>query len=59
MPTRYLSSILEEELKKNKVAADWFGTFDCSRILGKVDFCAAGPATDLPLCDGGCMCTDS
>ena len=47
---KYPSSILEEELK-NKVAADWFGTFDCSRILGKVDFCAAVPATDLPLCD--------
>ena len=47
---KYPSSILEEELK-NKVAADWFGTFDCSRILGKVDFCAAVPATDLPLCE--------
>ena len=46
---KYPSAILEEELK-NKVAADWFGTFDCSRILGKVDFCAAVPATDLPLC---------
>ena len=46
----YPPSILEEELK-NRVAADWFGAFDCSRILGKVDFCAAVPATDLPLCD--------
>ena len=50
MKPRYPSSILEEELK-NKVAADWFGAFDCSRILGNVDFCAAVPATDLPLCD--------
>ncbi len=40
MQTRYPPSILEEELK-NKVAADFFGAFDCSRILGKVDFCAA------------------
>ena len=31
--TRYPSSTLEEELK-NKVAVDWFGAFDCSRILG-------------------------
>ena len=46
----YPPSILEEELK-NRVAADWFGAFDCSRILGKVDFCASVPATDLPLCD--------
>ncbi|MBR0068047.1 MAG: hypothetical protein IJQ00_10650, partial [Kiritimatiellae bacterium] len=47
---KYPAAILEEELK-SKVAADWFGAFDCSRILGKVDFCAAVPATDLPLCD--------
>ena len=46
----YPPSILEEELK-NRVAVDWFGAFDCSHILGKVDFCAAVPATDLPLCD--------
>ncbi len=46
----YPPSILEAELK-NRVAADWFGAFDCSRILGNVDFCAAVPATDLPLCD--------
>ena len=46
----YPPVILEEELK-NRVAADWFGAFDCSRILGKVDFCAAVAATDLPLCD--------
>jgi len=46
----YPPSILEEELK-NRVAVDWFSAFDCSHILGKVDFCAAVPATDLPLCD--------
>ena len=46
----YPPSILEEELK-NRVAVDWFGAFDCSHILGKVDFCAAVSATDLPLCD--------
>lgn len=46
----YPPSILEEELK-NRVAVDWFGALDCSHILGKVDFCAAVPATDLPLCD--------
>ena len=50
MQTRYPSTIREEELK-NKVAADFFGAFDCSRILGNVDFCAQVPATDLPLCD--------
>ena len=46
----YPPAILEDELK-NRVAADWFGAFDCSHILGKVDFCAAVAATDLPLCD--------
>lgn len=29
--------IKEEELK-NKVAQDWFTTYDCSRIIGNVDF---------------------
>ena len=38
MQTRYPSSIREEELK-NKVAADFFGAFDCTRIIGNVDFC--------------------
>ena len=46
----YPPSILEEELK-NRVAVDWFSAFDCSHILGKVDFCATVPATDLSLCD--------
>lgn len=32
------TNILEEELK-NKVAQDYFGVYDCARIIGKVDFC--------------------
>ncbi|MDR1672423.1 MAG: hypothetical protein LBS09_03015 [Bacteroidales bacterium] len=32
------NNILEEELK-NKVAADWFQKFDCTQIVGKIDFC--------------------
>jgi len=31
--------IHEEELK-NKVARDYFPAFDCTRIVGKIDFCA-------------------
>jgi len=30
--------IREEELK-NKIAQDYFGEFDCTRIIGNVDFC--------------------
>ena len=30
-------NILEEELK-NKIAQDFFGKFDCTKILGKIDF---------------------
>ena len=40
MTACYPSSIREEELK-NKVAADFFGAFDCTRIIGNVDFCVA------------------
>ncbi len=40
MTTCYPSSIREEELK-NKVADDFFGAFDCTRIIGNVDFCVA------------------
>ena len=32
------SNIREEELK-NKVAQDYFWTYDCSKIVGNVDFC--------------------
>ena len=31
------NDIREEELK-NKVANDWFGDFDTSRIIGNIDF---------------------
>ncbi|GHT81113.1 hypothetical protein FACS189467_4600 [Bacteroidia bacterium] len=31
------SNILEEEIK-NKVSQDFFGKFDCTKILGKIDF---------------------
>ena len=34
----YPLSLREEELK-NKVAADVFGDYDCTRILGNIDFC--------------------
>ena len=30
--------ILEEEVK-NKIAQDYFGLFDCTKIIGKIDFC--------------------
>ena len=45
---RYPTGLLEEELK-NKVAADWFAAYDTTRIIGKVDFCVAIPATELGL----------
>ena len=48
MQTRYPSSIREEELK-NKVAADFFGSFDCTRIIGNIDFCVAGKASNHSL----------
>lgn len=31
-------NIREEELK-NKVAAEYFWAYDCTRIIGNVDFC--------------------
>lgn len=30
--------IREEELK-NKIAQDYFGEFDCAKIIGNIDFC--------------------
>lgn len=33
-------NIREEELK-NKVAQDYFGKYDCTRIIGNVDFCVS------------------
>ena len=45
---RYPQNIREQELT-NKVAADWFGSFDCTRIIGNIDFCVDLPATELAL----------
>lgn len=36
----YDKSLREEELK-NKVASDWFGAFDTTKIIGNIDFCVA------------------
>lgn len=36
----YLNIHREEELK-NKVASDWFSSFDTTKIIGNVDFCVA------------------
>ncbi len=33
-------SKIREEALKLKVAKDWFGDYDCTRILGNIDFCA-------------------
>ncbi len=35
-------NILEEELK-NRIADEYFSAFDCSKIIGKIDFCVAIP----------------
>ncbi len=45
MNVKYPSSIREEELK-NKIAADFFGTFDCTRIVGNIDFCVSPKRRD-------------
>ncbi|MBR1941925.1 MAG: hypothetical protein IJ845_11480 [Bacteroidaceae bacterium] len=39
--------IREEELK-NKVAQDWFAAYDCTQIIGNIDFCVAVPVGDGP-----------
>lgn len=36
--TKGVLKLREEELK-NKVAADWFGGYDCTRIVCNIDFC--------------------
>ncbi len=36
------SGIREEELK-NKVAKEFFAAFDCTRIIGNIDFCVTVP----------------
>ena len=48
MGDSYYGNILEEELK-NKVAADLFPDFDCTQIIGRVDFCVCVPADPLGL----------
>lgn len=48
MNDSYYGNILEEELK-NKVAADLFSDFDCTQIIGRVDFCVCVPADPLGL----------
>ncbi|MEO8513439.1 MAG: hypothetical protein ABI543_07765 [Ignavibacteria bacterium] len=35
-------NVREEELK-NKIAKDYFGTFDCTKIIGNIDFCVTLP----------------
>jgi hypothetical protein len=42
------ANIREEELK-NKVAKDYFWTYDCSKIIGNVDFCVAMHHTESEL----------
>lgn len=39
--------IREEELK-NRVAADWFGGYDCAAIIGNLDFCVSQPLMGEP-----------
>lgn len=48
LKSNYSSSIREEGLK-NRVAKDWFSPFDCTRIIGNIDFCVDIPATELAL----------
>ena len=40
MQPYYPTTIREEELK-NRVAADFFGSYDCTRIVGNIDFCVS------------------
>lgn len=48
MSSSYYGNILEEELK-NKVAADFFSKFDCTQIIGRIDFCVSIPSDPLGL----------
>ena len=45
MQSYYPTTIREEELK-NRVAADFFGSYDCTRIVGNIDFCVSAKARD-------------
>ena len=42
---RHPLNIREEELK-NRVAAMFFGKYDCTRIVGNIDFCVAPKRRD-------------
>jgi hypothetical protein len=42
------SNIREEELK-NKIAQDYFGIYDCTKIIGNVDFCVCLPQLEIEL----------
>ncbi|MCR5362640.1 MAG: hypothetical protein K6E73_11625 [Bacteroidales bacterium] len=44
----HYGDIPEEELK-NKVAADFFPAYDCTAIIGRVDFCVGLPADTMGL----------
>jgi len=40
----------EEELK-HKVAKDYFGKFDCTKIIGNVDFCVSVPSSNKDIAE--------
>ena len=42
MATSFYGNIQEAELK-NKVAADWFATYDSTPVIGNIDFAVAVP----------------
>jgi len=44
------SNIREEELK-NKLAQDYFGVYDCTKIIGNVDFCVCLKQFQMELFD--------
>jgi hypothetical protein len=44
------SNIREEELK-NKIAHDFFGIYDCTKIIGNVDFCVCLQQVQMELFD--------
>ncbi len=41
------TNIREEELK-NKVVHDYFHNFDCTKIIGNIDFCVTIRTNDVP-----------
>lgn len=48
MKRMYYGNIKEEE-SENRVARDWFAPYDCTAILGNIDFAVADPT---PLDEG-------